>query len=174
MFNSLRQRTGDESGFTLIELLVVILIIGILAAIAIPAFLSQKSKAYDSSAKTVAQTAQTAMETYATEHNGEYLSATKEELQKIEPSLNISKSNEAILLKTTQTAPTASGGTITAGTGAPTANEYAVTVEAVNTKDQYTVYRTSTGEVQHLCVSPHAGAANAEGCTGKTEKASSW
>ena len=65
MLNALRQRTGDEGGFTLIELLVVILIIGILAAIAIPSLLSQKSKAYDSSAKTLAQTAQTAMETYA-------------------------------------------------------------------------------------------------------------
>jgi type IV pilus assembly protein PilA len=87
MSDRLRQSSANEGGFTLIELLVVILIIGILAAIAIPAFLSQKTKANDAGAKAQIGTLQTAMETYSTEHSGSYESAKLAELETIEPTL---------------------------------------------------------------------------------------
>ena len=73
MFQRFHEMREDrEDGFTLIELLVVVLIIAILAAIAIPFFLSQRERSWESQAQSTLKNAATAMESYGTENNGNY------------------------------------------------------------------------------------------------------
>jgi type IV pilus assembly protein PilA len=146
MLHKLRTRAQEEKGFTLIELLVVILIIGILAAIAIPSFLNQKSKATDASAKELARTAQTAAETYSTDHNGSYTGLTTTNLVAVEPTIQTASGNNNAYLSAATTPGSGTVGTNSAGTSyivtatSPSGNTF-----SIDRNDAGVVTRTCTG-----------------------------
>jgi type IV pilus assembly protein PilA len=148
MLNKLRSRVQDEKGFTLIELLVVILIIGILAAIALPAFLNQRAKAQDSTAKSDVRTAQTAIETYYTD-NQSYSNATSDatgtdtkSLQYIEPAL---KNANTLLVDGS------------AGTG------YTISVKSKSSDGTTFTIKNAAGTVTRSCDKPSKGGCPASG-----------
>jgi type IV pilus assembly protein PilA len=123
-----------EEGFTLIELLIAMLIIGILSAIAIPAFLNQRRKASDLGGKAMAHTAQVAMETFAVDNNGSYSTATPAKLKAIESSILTAAGSPA---KPFASAATGTASTFTLTITAPTGNKFLIT-KAANGALSYT------------------------------------
>lgn len=70
-----QREQSDERGFTIVELLVVLLVVALLSAIAIPAFLHQRERAHEAQAEAALKQAAGAMESYATRTNGKYTGA---------------------------------------------------------------------------------------------------
>ena len=130
-----------EDGFTLIELLVVIIIIGILAAIAIPVFLNQRQKGYDAQAKSDARNVATMEESYLTDYNA-YIAGdptTTLAAQGFKKSGNVS----AITVTTYPASGQTAGGGDTSGS----ANSGSYCVDATSASTKHFYYNSATGGI---------------------------
>jgi type IV pilus assembly protein PilA len=139
MILKLRERMANrEEGFTLIELLVVMLIIGILAAIAIPTFFNQRNKASDSSAKEMAHTSQVAMEALGSDNDGSYASASPSALNAVDKSI-----------------PTAPGSPPKpyASAASGTAKSWTFTITSP-TGNSFTIAKSAAGVLTYTCAVP--------------------
>jgi type IV pilus assembly protein PilA len=135
-----------ESGFTLVELLVVMLILGVLAAIAIPAFFNQASKATDASAKETLHTAQTTMATCLNENGEQFSLCTQKKLNEIEGAN-----------------PATAGGKLTVTVPTETTKREYLLTSAGASNVTWKIGYSSTGGLTYTCTTEKVGACPAGG-----------
>jgi type IV pilus assembly protein PilA len=128
-----RPSFADARGFTMVELLVVILIIGILAMIALPAFVGQRLKGEDSEAQQMVRTVATALATYHTDEST--YDATRADLVKLEPAVNEASADLEIV---------------------GTADGFEIT-EKSQSDTEFTLVRDDDGDVTRSCTVPDRG-----------------
>ncbi len=146
MRRSPRYLLYEDAGFSLIELIVVILIVGLLAAVAIPTFLSQSGKAQDAAAKSQARTALTATNALGVETDGNYATLSVSTLQSAEPTLRDT-----------------TGATLVTATPDPGNRGFTVTSLSPD-GNTFTIHQAPDGIATRTCVA--AVPAAPAGCTG--------
>lgn len=154
-----------EDGFTLLEILVVILIVGILTAIAVPSFLSQRTKADGACAKAMAKQMYVGMKTYEAE-KGNFTDASVGALHFIEQSITGGQCGDTSTVVVTDPAAVPSGGCPAGSSVSAASGATGFCVGAQSNTGAWFAITAQNGALTRTCTAPAGNALPFGGCRG--------